>query len=98
MKHKNNKYLDEFIKTLLTIKTPSGMKDFLMGILTSSELEDITTRLQIVKMLIAKVPQRKIAQQLKVGMATVSRGSRELKQGRFKHLRQMEKTRADLRW
>ena len=76
--------LDNLINTLLQIKTRSEMLDFLKGILTPLELEEIPTRLQIVKMLKKGVSQHKIAEKLGIGVATVTRGSREIKLGRFK--------------
>ena len=79
-----NKQLRELIKLLLNIKTKEEMEDFLLGILTPKELEEIPTRLQIVKMLKNGVRQHEIAERLGIGVATVTRGSRELQKGRFK--------------
>lgn len=62
------------------------LTDFLVGILTSSELEQIIIRLKIVKMLKQGVPQHEIASKLGVGVATVSRGAKELKNGRFNYV------------
>lgn len=59
------------------------MELFLKGILTVKELDEIATRLQIVKLLKKGVSQQRIAKQLKVGIATVTRGSKEIAQGRF---------------
>lgn len=75
--------LDELIKALLEIDSEELMLDFLEGILTPTEREDIPVRLQIIKMLKQGMPQREIAEKLGVGIATVTRGSREIKQGRF---------------
>lgn len=61
------------------------MVDFLNGIFTPQELIEIPTRLEIVKMLKEGIPQHKIAEELGVGIATVTRGSKELKKGRFKN-------------
>lgn len=69
---------------MLKIKTEEGMEDFLLGILTPKELEEIPRRLEIVKMLKEGIPQHEIAESLGVGVATVTRGSRELRKGRFK--------------
>ena len=80
------KRFDDLITTLIKIKSKKEMNDFIKGILTPKELEEIPTRLAIVKMLKQKVAQRKIAQKLKIGIATVSRGSRELKKGSFKYI------------
>ena len=82
----SRKRFEDLITTLLKIKSKKEMNDFIKGILTPKELEEIPTRLAIVKMLKQKVAQRKIAQKLKIGIATVSRGSRELKKGSFKYI------------
>lgn len=76
--------LNDLIELLLTIKTKDQMEDFLLGILTPKELQEIPTRLSIVKMLKKGFPQHQIAEKLKVGIATVTRGSKEIKMGRFK--------------
>lgn len=52
----------------------------LSDLLTPSEFSEISKRLQIFKLLDAGVPQRQIAEQLGVGIATVTRGSRARKQ------------------
>ncbi len=83
--HSNEK-LQFLIDTLLSIKTRKEMLDFLLGILTPYELEEIPTRLQIVKMLKEDIPQHVIAKKLKVGVATVTRGSKELQKGRFQNV------------
>jgi len=66
------------------MRTKAEMLDFLFGILTPKELEELTTRLQIVKLLKKGLPHQEIARRLEVGVATVTRGSRELRMGRFK--------------
>lgn len=79
-----DKRLEDLISLLLTIRTREEMKDFLLGILTPKELQEIPTRLQIVKMLRGGVRHHEIAERLGIGVATVTRGSRELQKGRFK--------------
>lgn len=79
-----NNRLKQLIEILLKIKTKEEMEDFLLGILTPKELEEIPMRLSIVKMLKAGIRQHEIAEDLGVGIATVTRGSRELRKGRFK--------------
>lgn len=74
---------NELVALLLQAKSEKDMLDLLKSLLTVGELEEIAKRLQIVKMLKAGVSQREIATQLGVGIATVTRGSNELKQGRF---------------
>lgn len=81
------KQLKELINLLLNIKTQEQMEDFLLGILTPKEREEIPMRLRIVKMLRSGITQHEIAESLGVGVATVTRGSRELQKGRFKVVR-----------
>lgn len=78
--------LDFLIDTLLNIKTKKAMLEFLLGIFTPQELEEIPTRLQIVKKLKQGMSQHEIAKQLSVGVATVTRGSKELQKGRFQNI------------
>lgn len=78
--------LNSLIKTLLQIKTEDEMNDFLHGILTPKELLELPTRLEIVKMLKSGVAQHAISEKLGVGVATVTRGSKELQKGRFKNV------------
>jgi TrpR family trp operon transcriptional repressor len=73
-------------KAFLENQDSEEMIDFLRGILTSKELSELSTRLEIVKMLKQGVPQHTIAEELGVGVATVTRGSKELQQGRFKNV------------
>ncbi len=68
---------------LVRIEDKREMKIFLDGILTDAEREDIAKRLRIVEMLKEGLPQRKIAKETGVGIATVTRGARELKAGKF---------------
>jgi len=82
----NDTYLDELIQTFLALKTKEEMHEFLLGILTPQELIEIPTRLEIVKMLKNGVGQHKIAEKLGVGVATVTRGSKEIQKGRFKNI------------
>lgn len=81
-----NKYLDNLIEALIQIKTKGSMLDFLHGILTAQELEEIPTRLEIVKRLKDGKSQHQIAEELGVGVATVTRGSKEIQKGRFQNI------------
>lgn len=76
----------ELVDAFLKNKNSIEMLDFLKGILTPKEFDEIVTRLQIVKLLKSGLPHQEIARRLKVGVATVTRGSREIKQGRFKKI------------
>lgn len=77
------KYFEELIEELLKIKDKGTMKNFLLGLMTPQELEEIPTRVKIVKMLKKGVPHHEIADKLGIGVATVTRGSNEIKKRRF---------------
>lgn len=79
-------HLDFLINTILAIKSKTEMLEFLEGILTPQELEELPTRLQIVKKLKAGVAQHQIALEMGVGVATVTRGSKEIQKGRFRNI------------
>jgi TrpR family trp operon transcriptional repressor len=77
----------DFINLVHATRDKKLLEDLLIGITTSKEREEFARRLEIVKRLVAHEPQQKIAHELGVGVATVTRGSKELSQGRFKVLR-----------
>ncbi len=58
------------------------MSDVLSNLLTQDEREEIAVRLQIFKQLLAGHTQRAISKNLGVGIATITRGSKELKYGK----------------
>lgn len=74
-------HIDELVKAIGSLKKNDTILAFLKNILTPSELDEIATRLQIFKLLKKGVSQREVAEKLGVGIATVSRGARELKYG-----------------
>ena len=55
----------------------------LEAILTLKEREEIPRRLEIIQLINKKIPQHKIAKDLGVGIATVTRGSKEAKRSLF---------------
>lgn len=75
----SEQYIKTLVKHLLGEETPKQMEAALRALLTDSELDEIAKRLQIFKRLQAGVPQRQIAEELGVGIATVTRGSNALK-------------------
>ncbi len=84
--NENNEELLSLIDTTLKLKTREKMYDFLFGILTPKELIEIPKRLAIVNMLKKGISHHEIAEKLGVGIATVTRGSREIKKGRFQYV------------
>ena len=85
----NSKYQSELVTILLAVKNKKEMADFLYGILTPQELEEIPVRLQIIKLLKKGVPQHEIAKKLGIGVATVTRGSKEIAKVRFSTITKM---------
>jgi len=71
---------------VFSYKNERALCAFFEAILTPKELGEIPTRLQIVKMLKQGVSQRKIVDKLGVGVATVTRGSKEIQKGNFKDI------------
>lgn len=84
-------FFDELVNELLKIDSRKDMADFLRGILTPSEVAEIPKRLQIVKLLKAGVAQKEISEKLGVGIATVTRGSKEVQEGKFKYIKVSER-------
>lgn len=81
-----DEYKKEVISAIRKASTAGPLLgEFLTDILTEGEYEEIAKRWQIVKMLNDGTPQREIAEYLHVGVATVTRGAKELndKKGGF---------------
>lgn len=79
---------NDFIELTHSIQDKEMLGDFLIGVTTDKERGELAQRVEIIKRLIAGEPQAKIASDLGVGIATVTRGSKELSQGRFKALKE----------
>ena len=75
----NDESIQLFLEALAGLKGQEALHGFLAEILTPKELEEIAHRHQILQLLNAGWTQRDIAAKLGVGIATVSRGARELK-------------------
>lgn len=81
-------YKRDLANVLTKIQNLTVMEKFLTDLLTPGEYEELATRWQIVKRLHHGIPQREIAEDLGVGIATVTRGSHEMqnKAGGFKQV------------
>jgi TrpR family trp operon transcriptional repressor len=75
----SNNELNQLLDHLLEAKTRADISTRLEQLLTPSEYDEVVKRLQIFRLLEQGIPQRKIAETLGVGIATVSRGARALK-------------------
>lgn len=72
--------MQNLIQYFLETPDADAMAQKLEALLTPNEISEMQRRLQIFALLEAGVPQRDIAKQLGVGIATVTRGSRALKE------------------
>lgn len=84
---KKDKHKRELIQVLARVSRDKRLlQAFLKDLLTPTEYEEIIKRWQIIKQLDKGTPQREIAKNLGVSIATITRGSRELgdEQGGFK--------------
>ena len=80
----SNKYLSPVVNYLMAQTTEEHMSAALEGLLTPYEQQELINRLQIFELLSQGVSQRQVAQQLGVGIATVTRGSRAFQAGSYK--------------
>lgn len=78
----------DVVSLIYETKDKELLGDFLTGLTTSKERRELAMRVEIIQQLLAGIPQQKIAQDLGVGIATVTRGSKELADGKFKVLRE----------
>jgi len=69
----------EIADTLAQLDDPRLIDGFLRGILTPRELDDLSSRWELVKRLRRGDSQRSIARDLGVSLCKITRGSRELK-------------------
>lgn len=76
---KLDNYKKEFLKILTDIGDEKDMGEFLTDMLTKTELDELSKRLQIIKLPSKGILRRKVAEDLGVGVATVTRGAKELK-------------------
>lgn len=75
--HLSSELLDVFFQ----VNDKKEMEALLRGLLTQKELEELPKRLEIFKQLKKGTAQHEIAQNVGVGVATVTRGSHELRRG-----------------
>lgn len=73
------KAIDQIAGILAKIEDRKLIRDFLICILTKYEIKDIAGRWELVKLLNNGMSQRKIAEQLRMSLCKITRGSKELK-------------------
>ncbi len=75
-------HFQELCGLFLKIKSKKDAELLLKDLLTSDELSSISERLQIFKMLLKDIPQRKVSKTLKVSISKVTRGSHALQKSK----------------
>ena len=81
VKHKVDQRAFEAVTEVLSALTsPEEMRLFLKELLTPGEVRDITLRWKLLELLEGGVSQRKIAEELKISLCKITRGSKILKQ------------------
>ena len=75
--------MSKLITILLSAKNEKEMENLISGLFSTSEQKDFDNRIKIIKMLKKGMPQHTIAKELGVGVATVSRGAKDLKLGKM---------------
>lgn len=78
--------MNTLLKLIQNIKSKQEAREFLDSMFSAEEIETFEKRVKIVKMLLKHKSHREISTKLNVGIATVTRGSKELKLGHFKFL------------
>jgi len=80
-KHKVDvKAFETVAEVLASISSVAEMRCFLKELLTPGEVRDITLRWRLLELLASGVTQRKIAEDLKISLCKITRGSKILKQ------------------
>lgn len=77
----------DLIELIHNTQDKAELEDLLIGLTTDKERQELPQRIEIIKRLLAGEPQHKIAKDLSVGVATVTRGSKELSRGHFRALK-----------
>ena len=73
------KNIKPIAQVLSKINDQKLIEEFLSSILTKKELEDLSSRWELVKLLDKGISQRKIAKDLHLSLCKITRGSKELK-------------------
>ncbi|MEX2006571.1 MAG: Trp family transcriptional regulator [Candidatus Saccharimonadales bacterium] len=79
------KKFEELVWLLHSIKDKDALESYLQGLTTAHERRALSRRLEIIKKLKTGKTQHEVANELRVGVATVTRWSKET--ARFKSLK-----------
>jgi TrpR family transcriptional regulator, trp operon repressor len=82
----NTNAFKQLAQAFATSQTPSEIEGMLKALLTPKEVQDLGNRLDIVRLLREGKTQREVSTELRVGIATVTRGAKALNAGVFDEL------------
>lgn len=85
-KKKKNQF-DDFVDLVYSIRDFDLFEDFMYGITSDKDKENLPKRVEIIKKLMDEENHHNIAEDLGVGVATVTKGSKLLAKGNFKVFR-----------
>lgn len=71
--------IDEIATVLAATDNPKEIAEFLRSILTPSEIKEVSSRWELVKLLDQGMSQRRISEKLGLSLCKITRGSKELK-------------------
>ncbi|MBN1495802.1 MAG: transcriptional regulator [Spirochaetes bacterium] len=74
--------LKEIARVLSVTSDAESIEGFLKSILTRNEIDEISGRWELVKLLHEGMSQRRIAERLGLSLCKITRGSKELKKSR----------------
>ncbi|MBI9104171.1 MAG: transcriptional regulator [Spirochaetales bacterium] len=72
-------YLNELSEAFAKTDNPVLIREFLGSLLTPNELQEVSTRWALVKLIDDGMSQRNIARELGLSLCKITRGSKELK-------------------
>jgi TrpR family trp operon transcriptional repressor len=70
---------EELIKLIASLNDAGEVERLLKELLTPAEFEDLARRWHLVRLLIKGASQREVSEEVGIGVATVTRGARELR-------------------
>jgi len=79
MEDRSRAAVKELADVLAQTSDPVLIEDFLQSILTPTEVTNVATRWELVKLMDQGMSQRRIAEELGLSLCKITRGSRELK-------------------
>ncbi len=71
--------IEEIATVLAKTEDSKAIEEFLRSLLTSSEVKEVSSRWELVKLLDEGMSQRKISEKLGLSLCKITRGSKELK-------------------